>query len=260
MAEQLDKSANQSTQVAFRIIEEMAPLGEGIRLTDLARRLEMPKPRIYRFLQTLVTIGYVEQDPQTERYSLTLKLFHLGQAIADGTQILTVARPVMIRLRDALHLTTTLSLLEPAGMRVVDIVRVETPVQIVTKPGALLHLHASAQGKLALAFGPPELWDLVRGAPLARLTDDTNTDLARLEAEVAEVRKRGWASAPGEVLPGVNALSAPICDATNTMIGSLNIVGSVQSILREPDISQIEALREAARSISINLGCTEYLG
>ncbi|MBZ8132430.1 IclR family transcriptional regulator [Afifella sp. IM 167] len=260
MAEQLDKSSNQSTQVAFRIIEEMAPLGEGIRLTDLARRLGMPKPRIYRFLQTLVSIGYVEQDPETERYSLTLKLFHLGQAIADGTQLLTVARPIMIRLRDALHLTTTLSLLEADGMRVVDIVRVETPVQIVTKPGALLNFHASAQGKLALAFGAPDLWEQVRKGPLARLTDDTNTDVARLQAEVAEVRRRGWAAAPGEVLPGVNALSAPIYDATNAMIGALNIVGSVQSILPEPDPSQIEALRDAARSISINLGCTEYIG
>ncbi|MCF1503109.1 IclR family transcriptional regulator [Afifella sp. H1R] len=260
MGEQLDKTSNQSTQVAFRIIEEMAPLGEGIRLTDLARRLGMPKPRIYRFLQTLMSIGYVDQDPETERYRLTLKLFHLGQAIADGTQLLTVARPVMIRLRDSLHLTTTLSLLEDDGMRVIDIVRVETPVQIVTKPGALMDFHASAQGKLALAFGKPELWAQVRARPLARLTEETNTDITRLEAEVAEVRRRGWAAAPGESLPGVNAVSAPICDVSNAMIGSLNIVGSVQTILPDPDPSQIDAVREAARSISINLGCTEYFG
>lgn len=258
MAEQLDKTANQSTQVAFRIIEEMAPLGEGIRVTDLARRLGMPKPRIYRFLQTLVSIGYVQQDPESERYRLTLKLFHLGQAVADGTQLVSIARPVMVRLRDLTGLTTTLSLVEDAGMRVIDIVRMETPVQIVTKPGALLDFHASAQGKLALVFGKPAYWDHVRSHPLNAYTSRTNTDLATLEKELAAVRTRGWATASEETLPGVNAISAPIFDATNTMVATITAVGSVQAILPEPEEAQIAAVMDAARSISTNLGCTEY--
>ncbi|SME98658.1 transcriptional regulator, IclR family [Tistlia consotensis] len=258
MSRDLDKTTNQSTQVAFMILEEMAPLGEGIRVTDLALRLGMPKPRIYRFLQTLTALGYVAQDPATERYHLTLKLFHLGQAIADGTQLTTVARPVMIRLRDATGQTTTLSVVEDRGMRVIDIVRMETPVQIVTKPGALLEFHASAQGKLALAFGKPALWDYVRTHPLAVLTRQTNTDIARLEREVQQVRRQGWAAAPEETLPGVNAVSAPILDAGNAMIGTITIAGSVQTILPEPEESQIAAVREAARSISNSLGCTEY--
>lgn len=260
MAEGIDKTANQSTQVAFRIIEEMAPVGEGMRVTDLARRLGMPKARIYRFLQTLVAIGYVVQDPETERYRLTLKLYHVGQAIADGTQLITVARPEMIRLRDATGQTTTLSVLEEQGMRVIDIVRMETPVQIVTKPGALLDFHASAQGKLALAFGPARLWDVVRSRPLQAVTEDTLTDIARLEDEVAEVRARGWAVAPSQLLPGINAVSAPILDATNSMVGSINIAGPVQTIRPEPDAAQISAVRAAGRTISVSLGCTEYSG
>lgn len=259
MAEGIDKSANQSTQVAFRIIEEMAPVGEGMRMSDLARRLGMPKARIYRFLQTLAAIGYVQQDPETERYRLTLKLFHLGQAVADGTQLITVARPEMIRLRDATGQTTTLSVLEELGMRVIDIVRMETPVQIVTKPGALLAFHASAQGKVALAFGPARLWDVVRSGPLEAITSDTNTDIAALEREIATVRAQGWAAAPGELLPGVNAISAPILDAANTMIGSINIAGPIQTIRPEPDDSQVAAVRGAGRTISTSLGCTEYV-
>lgn len=260
MAEELDKSGNQSTQVAFRVIEEMVNLAEGVGVTDLARRLGMPKSRIYRFLQTLSSLGYVEQDAVTERYRLTLKLYHLGQALADSTELTTVARPVMIRLRDEVGHTTTLSVIEEEGMRVIDIVRVETPVQIVTRPGALLGFHASAQGKLALAFGKPALWDVVRGRPLERFTYQTNTDLGALEREVALVRERGWAVAPEETLPGVNALSAPIFDASNAMIGTITIVGSVQTLLPEPDADQVAAVRTAARSISVSLGCTEHIG
>ncbi|MGX1307278.1 DNA-binding IclR family transcriptional regulator [Amorphus suaedae] len=260
MAEGIDKTANQSTQVAFRIIEVMAAAGETMRVTDLARQLGMPKARIYRFLQTLVSIGYVVQDTETERYRLTLKLFHLGQAIADGTQLITVARPELIRLRDATGQTTTLSVLEEQGMRVIDIVRTESPVQIITKPGALLGFHASAQGKLALAFGPARLWDVVRAGPLEAVTASTKTDLAVLEREIVQVRKQGWAVAPSELLPGVNAISAPILDAANQMVGSINIAGSVQTIRPDPDAAQISAVRGAGQTISVSLGCTEYVG
>lgn len=260
MADGIDKTANQSTQVAFQIIEVMAAGGESMRVTDLARQLGMPKARIYRFLQTLVAIGYVIQDPETERYRLTLKLFHLGQAIADGTQLITVARPELIRLRDLTGQTVTLSVLEEQGMRVIDIVRMESPVQIVTKPGALLDFHASAQGKLALAFGPARLWDVVRGAALHAYTGNTITDIAALEREVGEVRTRGWAVAPSEVLPGVNAVSAPILDANNTLVGSINIAGPVQTIRPKPDAAQITAVLGAGRTISVSLGCTEYFG
>ena len=260
MAEGIDKTANQSTQVAFQIIEVMAAAGETMRVTDLARQLGMPKARIYRFLQTLVAIGYVVQDTETERYRLTLKLFHLGQAIADGTQLITVARPELIRLRDATGQTTTLSVLEEQGMRVIDIVRTDSPVQIVTKPGALLAFHASAQGKLALAFGPARLWEVVRAAPLEAVTADTKTDLAALEREIVQVRKQGWAVAPSELLPGVNAISAPILDAANQMIGSINIAGPVQTVRPKPDAAQLSAVRGAGRTISVSLGCTEYVG
>lgn len=260
MADGIDKTTNQSTQVAFRIIEEMAQVGEGMRLTDIARRLEMPKARIYRFLQTLVAIGYVAQDPQTERYRLTIKLYHLGQAVADSTELITVARPEMIRLRDATGQTTTLSVLEERGMRVIDIVRMETPVQIVTKPGALLPFHATAQGKLALAFGPARLWDVVRAGPLEAVTPDTNTDLAVLEREIVRVRAQGWAVAPSGLLPGVNAISAPILDATAAMIGSINIAGPLQTVRPEPDEAQVAAVTGAGRIISVSLGCTEYVG
>lgn len=260
MVERIDKSANQSTQVAFQIIEVMAAAGETMRVTDLARQLGMPKARIYRFLQTLVAIGYVVQDAETERYRLTLKLFHLGQAIADGTQLITVARPELIRLRDVTGQTTTLSVLEEQGMRVIDIVRTDSPVQIVTKPGALLAFHASAQGKLALAFGPARLWDIVRAGPLEAVTAATKTDLAQLEGEIAQVRTQGWAVAPSEILPGVNAISAPILDAAHTMIGSINIAGPVQTVRPEPDAAQLAAVLGAGRTISISLGCTEYVG
>ncbi|MXQ07341.1 helix-turn-helix domain-containing protein [Alphaproteobacteria bacterium GH1-50] len=249
-------NSNQSTLATFQIIEAMASIGESARITELARMLDMPRARVYRYLQTLVSIGYAQQDPETERYKLTLKLFHLGQAVAESTELTALARPQMARLRTETECTVTFSLLEAQGMRVAEIVRVDSPVQIVTRPGSLLSFHASAQGKLALAFGDPENWDQVRAAKLQAFTDRTITDLATLEAQVAEVAKQGWATAPEETLRGVNALSAPIFDARARLVATLTIAASVQDISEPPSQKQIKAVVTAARRISENLGYT----
>lgn len=254
---ELDKSANQSTQVAFLIIETMAEIAEPVPMTELARRLGMPKPRAYRFLKTLQSLGYVQQDPITERYRLSLKIYHLGQAVADRTVLLTEARPLMVQLRDQTHQTTTLSLIEPQGMRVIDIVRAASPVQIVTRPGSLLDFHCSAQGKLALAFGDPSLWAPVRAGPLRAWTPKTNTDPAELERVVADVREKGWAEAPEEVLSGVNAISAPIFDARQEMCATVTIAGPVTSLGSPPDKALVDAVCGTAREISTNLGYVE---
>lgn len=250
----IDKSVNQSTQVAFQLMEEMAEIGQPVEMSTLARRLDMPKARAFRFLKTLLSIGYVIQDPDTERYRLSLKLYHLGQAIADQTELLTEARPLMVQLRDLMNQTITMSSIEPAGMRVLDIVRAYSPIEIVTRPGSILDFHASAQGKIALAFGNPDNWNIVREGPLAQWTPATNTDLARLVDEVNVVRAQGWAEAPGETLAGVNALSAPVRDARGALIATLTIAGPLVAIPSPPKPEQIDALLRASTTISENLG------
>lgn len=252
------KINNHSAIAAFQIIEEMAPMNEDVRITDLAKRLGMPRAKIYRYLQTLCNIGYVRQDPISERYRLTLKLFHVGQAIADGTQLTSTARPVMVQLRDKVSLTCTLSIPEASGMRVVDIVRVDSPVQIVTKPGALLAFHASAQGKIALTFGNAERLAEVLASEFAPLPNGKIFDPSRLQTEVEKTRKTGWAVAPEETLSGLNALSSPIFDLENKFIATITIAGSVQDIRPEPSAALCKAVTQAARAISIDLGCTEY--
>lgn len=249
---------NQSTVAAFAVLEEMAKHTEPSRVTDIAANLGMPRARTHRYLQTLVQLGYVRQDPATERYLLTLKLFHLGQAIADGTQLTAVARPIMAALRDRLQQTVTLSIPEDNGMRVIDIVRVETPVQIVTRPGALLPLQSSAQGKVALAWGSTSLL-----ARFNQMLDDNDPSLAGIDrdaliAEIAQTRAKGWAVAPQEILPGVNAVAAPVFDNEGRFIATITVVGSVQHIEPTPDTAIVTAALNAAREVSNNLGYLEY--
>lgn len=248
----------QSLKHAFEVIEKMAAIGEPIGVTELAKALGIPKTRTFRYLRTLKTLGYVSQDSSTEKYRLTLRLFHIGQAVADSTQLLTEARAAMVQLRKETQQTVTLSSIENDGVRVLDIVRAHSPVQIVTRPGALLEFHSSAQGRVALAFGSASLWQAVRDKPMTQWTPHTNTDLATLEAEVAEARERGWATAPEQTLVGVNALAAPIFGANRELIATITVAGSLQHVPARPPEALLASVMQAARRISENLGCTEY--
>jgi len=248
---------NQSTETVFRVIEALAAAEGPQGVTALAKLIGLPKTRTYRYLRTLVELGYVEQDPRTELYRLTLKLYHLGQLIGDRTDLLYEARPVMMGLRDLTHQTVSISQLEPDGMRVLELIRYESPVQIVTRPGATLAFHASAQGKLALAFGPGWCWQAMRRAGLPPWTARTTTDSRSLEEEVAQVRRQGWAVAAEQILMGVNALAAPVFGQDGVLRATIAIVGSVQFIKPQPEPEQVEAIRTAARTISLKLGWKE---
>ncbi|HEY3809046.1 MAG TPA: IclR family transcriptional regulator [Steroidobacteraceae bacterium] len=241
----------------LNIIEHMAQARGPVGISELAQAVCMPKPRIYRHLRTLLSRGYVAQEPLSEKYGLTMRLSHIGRAIADQTGVQVEMRSVMPALRARVHQSVVVGQIEDDGVRVLDILRQPSAVEISSRPGTLFDFHCTAQGKVALAFGPPKLWKRVQRAPLRRYTDATHTDIARLKAEVDKVRKRGWAVAPGEVLSGINALAAPVFDAAGALVATIGVLGSVQHLAPRPAPALVAAVLEAANDFSRRLGYRE---
>jgi IclR family KDG regulon transcriptional repressor len=127
-------------------------------------------------------------------------------------------------------------------------------IEIGVKPGSIISLHASAQGKVALAFGTE---DLLRGIMQKRLqtyTPDTITDPLRLVAELAAIRKQGWAAAPNQAIVGLNAVAAPLFDSGGKYCASLAFVDSIQYLSAEPNSELTDALVQAARKLSADIG------
>ena len=235
------------------IIETMVDYGDPIGVSQLAKRLGANKPKTYRHLRTLVNLQYVAQDPETEKYYLTLRLFHLGQAIADRAEFLVEARRVLPKLREQTGQTVAVGQVEDQGVRILDILKHRATIEITTPPGTLFDFHSSAQGKVALAFGE-RTWDRLslRGTP--RHPGDLGVDVKALESDVAQVRRRGWAVAPEESLIGVNALAAPVFDASGQLAGTIAVVGSIQHLPATPDNALITAVQQAAAAVSERLG------
>lgn len=243
----------QAIVVAVKILESLSFGGRPGRVTDLAAELGTTKNRIYRHLVTLANLGYVVRDPETERYKVGIRLVQLGSAVANQYDLLSVSRPAMRRVRDALGNTVVLSKVDADQIYAIERIDGTTGVTVGVVIGSPLGLHSSAQGKIVLAFGQRGLLESALSAPLEPRTGRTITDPARLREEIEDVRRQGWAGAPGETMTGINGIAVPILDEIGELIATLAVLGSVDELPSSPSPRQIDALREGAREISSNL-------
>jgi IclR family transcriptional regulator, KDG regulon repressor len=247
-------SGVQAVVFALDILEYIAQHQGSVGVTELARDFGTTKSRMYRHLQTLMTAGYLIREPQTERYRVSARLVALGQAVSEGFEFARAARDVTRELRDKLGHAVVLSQTEDDGIRIVLLVPSKSSVEIAVKPGSVLSFHASAQGKVALAFSDPSLSQRVLAGDLPMQTAYTISDPGRLKAEIDLTQKRGWAAAPNESVIGLNALAAPVFDALGHYAGAIAIVDSIQFIPDNPSVAQVQEIAEAAAQISRNLG------
>jgi len=235
----------ESVDLVLDLIEKLAAAPRPVGVSEVARDLRISKARAHRHLRALVRRGYARQDPATERYEIGARLLPLGELARERFGVLDAMRPEMTRLREATGQAVTASVLVDGAVTVLEMLPGRMLIEFGIRPGARLELGASAQGLVALAFGPPALLeDVLAGA----------ADPRRMTAEVEAVRRRGWATAPDRVLVGVNALAAPVFDHGGRMRAALAIVGSTQLIAAEPSGDQIAEVTAAARRASLQLG------
>lgn len=254
MSETTEKTGVQAVLFALQIMEHVAVQPEAIGVTTLAEHFGTNKSRIFRHLKTLAQQGYVVQELASERYRIGARLVALSHAIGDSVDIVREARIVMRKVRNTLKNSVVLSMMDHGGLRVVAVESGTSAVEITVKPGSLLNYHSSAQGKIALAFGTPELFSKATKNGFTAHTPKTITTLTALSVDLEKVRKQGWAIAPSEAVTGLNALATPIFDAAGNLVASIAIVDSVQFISESPNTTQIETMVNAGRSISESIG------
>jgi IclR family acetate operon transcriptional repressor len=239
---------------ALRVLEEVAtrqPAGVG----ELARVLDIPKSSVQRALLTLNTAGWIHPARgEITRWVVTTKALHVGRHASGDLGLRDAAVPVMEDLRrrteETIHLTV------PEGDGVVLIERLETskPLRISMALGHALPLHASANGKAVLAWGPPETVTSLIAAGLSRYTDTTITDPDRLLAELDEIRARGYAINYGEWRADVGSAAAAILGDADEPVASVSVNLPRTRLTEESERVYGVAASEAARSISARLG------
>ena len=224
----------QAADTALSILETVAFSQEPLGVTQIASALGTAKGATFRYLQTLLDRGYLVQDPVTSRFRLGLKAFSLGRNAPAEWDLAALLAIPMRQARDATGLSVVLSTPALQGACVLATVPGTKVIEIGVRVGSTLAMHASAQGKVFLAFERRSRLDQIAEIELTRFTERTITSKAELCAEIKVVGEQGYATAPEEVLPGINTVAVPVLNKSGSAIAALALVGSIQHIPAPP--------------------------
>jgi DNA-binding IclR family transcriptional regulator len=202
---------------------ERRPNGATIR--ELVEVLHQPRTTVYRILNTLQAHGMVRRSVAGS-YALGPRLLALAaRAVGDGQDydLAALAQPHLERLSEATGEGSKVSVLDGDAILVVAAVQGVRDYALTVVPGQRLPLHAGAAGKVLLAHLPKSELAALLEKPLAGYTVRTFTDPKRLAAELARIRRQGWAQDKGEYAPSIRAFAAPIPDRTGRVVAALSV-------------------------------------
>jgi IclR family acetate operon transcriptional repressor len=233
---------------AIALLDAVAESEGGARVNELARRIGVNPSTASRLLGTLEAGGLVERSPQGP-YRLGLKLVALSDRVLGQLDVRDRARPWLTWLVQETGETATLSVPGGGEAITVDFVPSASSVVSLARLGRPSVAHATAAGKVMLAFGPS-------AAPgeLTPFTERTISDPGALTEELQRVRSAGLAEAVGEREPDLNALAAPVLGRGGELVAILGLQGPATRLPAATRKALREPLLKAARELGHSLG------
>jgi DNA-binding IclR family transcriptional regulator len=233
---------------ALALLDELRESEQGLGVNELARRIGVSPSTASRLLATLETGGIVQRDGQGP-FRLGLALVTLADRVLSRLDLRALARPVLVELMERTGETATLSVPGEREAITVDSVPSRSSVVSMARLGRPSVAHATAVGKVMLAFGGGSL---PRERELDALTERTITDRAALAAEVLTVRQRGYGTVFGERESDVNAIAAPVLDRAGGLAAILGLQGPATRL--EDPARLLADLLDGAHTLTRALG------
>ncbi len=250
-----DRYTIPSLDRAIEVLEVLSEEQEGLNLTELTRRTGIPKSTLYRILMTLRSRECVFFNEDRKTYRLGLRLWELGSAYLDQSDLYSMAIPYMKELAETCRESIFLGVMH--GGEVTYVRRMESPesVMAVQKLGQRAPAYCTATGRAMLAFMPErDIGRILDAQELEAFSPKTDTDPARLRSALARVREEGMAVVDGEYNPQLLCVAAPVRDATHQAVAAITVamLSAQSSDTRVQEAA--DNVRLVARRLSRDLG------
>ncbi len=242
----------------FAILQALSERNE-TGISELSVRLAMPKATVYRFLQTMKTLGYVRQEVDSERYGLSMRVFELGAKALHYPDLVEICKPHMQRLSDSTGETVHLGTLIDSEIIYVHKVDSRHMLGMYSRVGRRAPLHCTAIGKVLMAWeAPARRQQILKGCDFKRFLDKTITDRDAYDAELQRTLAQGFGQDREEFNDHIRCAAIPIFDRMNQVVAGLSVSFPTfrYDVAREPEL--VAELRDASRDISRQLGCTAF--
>jgi len=240
---------------ALEILCEFSGDPPSLSVSDLSRRMDMPKSTTHNLLRTLEAMDFLKQDPGDKRYRLGPRLYELGMRFSHSTRLVTAALPHLKRLAAETKETVKLGVVSDNEILILS--AIESPYQLHTRgdEGLRAPLHCTGLGKAILATLPAErVRSIVQHKGLPRFTPHTIATVERLEEELERVRGEGYTVDWEENELGVICVAAAIGILVDGTAAALSVSAPASRLPRERIGEYGLRVMETARAVENALG------
>jgi DNA-binding IclR family transcriptional regulator len=214
------RATTRSVLNSLRVLECFSEEME-LGVSELSRRLELPKATVQRCLVTLGDAGWLERTDTRGRWQPGTQFLAVSSRIRESYGLNKLVRPALETLRDMTSESVHFTVLSGAYCVALDRLESPQPVRAYTALGQQIPAYASAGGKAMLAWMPPAQVRRLVPEDLRLWTENTHQSLDALLNELEQTRQRGFAVNLEEYRVGVRAVGAPIVDRGGLPLGAL---------------------------------------
>jgi DNA-binding IclR family transcriptional regulator len=242
-----------ATQTTFAIIEKLTEQ-DGMRLSELASLLNLPKSTVHDHLATLDKLGYLSRDGDT--YRVGTRFLRIGTQIQDNMELYQSSKPELNKLSNAVGEHTSL-MIEENGLGVyVHTSESANTVKVISTNGTATKLHITAPGKAILAHLPAaRREEILDSQGLSASTTNTLVDREELEMELESIRERGYAFDREEAVIGMRGVAAPVITRNDGAIrGAISVYGpSKRTDIEEFENEVVDELLRTVNVVEVNM-------
>jgi IclR family KDG regulon transcriptional repressor len=252
---ELRASTVQSLDRGLQLLELLSLADEPQGLPEMADVLEVDRSTVHRLLATLLQRGFVQQDPESRRYVMGLKMVELSRRAIDRLSPRLVSKPYLKQLVQQTGESANLAIL--AGGQAICIEHEPSPsaLAVTNEIGAVFALHATACGKVLIAALPPdEQRELVEADLDSGFTPRTITDLAALQVHLQHVQQQGYAVDDEERYIGARCVAAPVRGLSGKVVAAISLSGPAMRMTLDMIPLVSRQVMHIASAISAELG------
>ncbi len=224
-------------------------------VTEISKNLNMLPSKVSRMLATIEKEGFLERNPETNKYRLGIRFFELGMVYAFHFPLRRIIRPHLEQMAKELNLTASCAILRNTNVVVVDRIQNMNIDLLAYRIGLNLPIHTTSFGKVLLAYLPEEEQDrILESVRLTRLTNATILDKKLIKENLKLVRERGYSTDEGETHEDLNCIAAPIKNREGAVIAAINLMDEKSRTSAQKLFEYASYLKEKALFVSRQLG------
>jgi len=223
-------------------------------LTQIAEAIHMSKTTVHRLLATLESKRFITRDKATGVYRLGFRFIEMASLVLQDVDLHRWARPYLKTLSEECGETVDISVLDGSHVIYLEVIESPQRVKLAAAVGQRLPALFTASGKALLAFLPEQQVRAIVEQNLAERAERTPVSLPDILADLRLTAQRGYAISEQEYEEDINAVAAPICDASNRPIASIAIVGPSFRFTKDRLPALGEAIRKMNRVIAEEVG------